>query len=505
VSHELAPLGTWSPPSGFDTSERFFETSGHGHVDGAAADLGDVQQDDVPLRSGADVRERVHHRRHLTDLGNSERLVSDQAGQIIHVTGIGWHAWDGRRFRRDSDGEIVRRAKHTIRDIYTEAATVHDDAQRKALIHHATRSEAEPRLRAMVSLAESDAACAVHPDTLDPDAMKLNVLNGVINLRTGDVHPHRLEDLITKLAPVEYQPEATHPTWEKVIRDATGGDIQLERFLQRVAGYCLTGSTAEEMVFFLHGPTATCKSTVTEGLKAMLGDYAVTADFETFLKRRGDQGIRNDVARLAGARMVLSLEVDEGKQLAEGLIKTIVGGDTVTARFLYREAFEYTPRFKLILVANTRPQVNAADAAIWRRIVQIPFINQIPESDRDPKIKAAVKHDPDVQQAILAWAVQGCRNYQADGLQTPDVVIDYTAEYRAENDPIRDWIDDKCVVSVDVTAFASDLRDSYAKWADANGARTISDNLWSTALKARNCVPTKVKGRRAWRGIGIKP
>ena len=166
------------------------------------------------------------------------------------------------------------------------------------------------------------------------------------------------------------------------------------------------------MLFFAHGPTATGKSSKLEAIRAVLGEYAATADFETFLKRRGDAGIRNDVARLAGARLVISIEVDDGKALAEGLLKLLTGGDTVAARFLYRETFEFRPVFKLWLAANERPRVNADDAAIWRRILQLPFVNVIPEAERDERVKLALRTDPDVQSAILAWAVQGCLEWQ---------------------------------------------------------------------------------------------
>src|SRR5262249_32059747 len=155
----------------------------------------------------------------------------------------------------------------------------------------------------------------------------------------------------------------------------TGGDAELASFLQRAVGYSLTGHTSEEVLFFLHGSTATGKSSKLDAIRAVLGEYAAVADFETFLKRRGDAGIRNDIARLAGARFVVSIEVDDGKALAEGLIKLLTGGDVVTARFLYREAFEFQPRFKLWLAANERPRVRADDAAMWRRIIQVPFVH----------------------------------------------------------------------------------------------------------------------------------
>src|SRR5262249_17900430 len=161
---------------------------------------------------------------------------------------------------------------------------------------------------------------------------------------------------------------------------------------------------------------------------------AATTDFESFLKKRGEGGVRNDIARLPGVRMAIGVEVDEGKRLAEGLIKQLTGGDTISTRFLYQEFFEFRPQFKLWLPPNDRPRVSAADSGIWRRIVQVPFTEAIPESERDPEVKRRLQHDPEVQAAILAWAVEGALVWQQDGLLIPERVRSYTDEYRAEND-----------------------------------------------------------------------
>ena len=204
-----------------------------------------------------------------------------------------------------------------------------------------------------------------------------------------------------------------------MLERVTGGDHGHDGLLAVHSATALTGDTSEEVLFFAHGPTATGKSSTLEAIKAALGEYAATADFETFLKRHGDAGIRNDIARLAGARFVVSIEVDEGKALAEGLVKMLTGGDTVAARFLYRETFEFLPVFKLWLAANTRPRASADDGAIWRRILQVPFAAVIPEAERDERVKITLRTSPEVQTAILAWAVQGCLEWQQAGLAAP--------------------------------------------------------------------------------------
>lgn len=275
-------------------------------------------------------------------------------------------------------------------------------------------------------------------------------------------------------------------------------------FLQRLAGYTITGSTAEEILAFPHGPGATGKSTLVEAIKAVLGDYAATADFETFLARHGDAGVRNDIARLAGARMVVSVEVDDGKRLAEGLIKQLTGGDTVAARYLYAEAFEFQPQFTLWLVANARPGVHADDDALWRRILQIPFVVVIPPAERDPELKRALRTDPTEQSAILAWLVQGCLNWQERGLAVPERVRDYTAEYRRENDLLAEWLADDCQLGADYWTAASSLRTAYERWCDEAGSKPLDGGrAWGKALKDHGCVRKRRAKAHGWQGIAL--
>ncbi len=290
-------------------------------------------------------------------------------------------------------------------------------------------------------------------------------------MKPGELREHRREDLITKLAPVEYDPEARLDLWDRFLAEATGGDQELMRFLQRAAGYSLTGETDEEKLFFVHGPAAAGKSTFLEALKAAMGDYAQTADFETFLARQQVGGPRNDVARLAGARLVISIEVDEGKRLAEGLVKTLTGGDTVTARFMYRESFEFKPQMKLWLAANHAPKVSDDDEAMWRRILRVPFERVIPKEKRDPKVKATLR-DPEIAgPAILAWAVQGCLTWQREGLGVPPIVEQATSAYRLDNDPLREFFASCCVFGPTKTVTVSDLNNEYESWCNDNRER----------------------------------
>lgn len=441
----------------------------------------------------------------LTDLGNAERLVAIHGADVRYAAGIGWLVWDSRRFTPDDTGELLRRAKTTARAIYHDAANCDDD-ERKQIAKWAKASESEPRLRAMVSLAASEQDVVVRPGDLDANPFALNVLNGTIDLRTGKLKPHNRGDLITKLAPVEYDPDARSDQWERFLQRVTGDDVELLEFVQRLAGYTITGVTDEEILAFLHGPGATGKTTTVEAIKATLGDYASTSDFETFLARRGDAGIRNDVARLAGARMVVSVEVDDGKRLAEGLIKQVTGGDKIAARFLHREYFEFEPQFTLWLVANARPRAHANDDALWRRILQVPFTEVIPVAERDPELKRALRTDPTEQTAILAWLVQGCLQWQQRGLDVPDRVRKYTEEYRRENDALADWIEDRCDLGPDHWTASGALRASYETWCESAGVEPLSakGQAWRSALTTHNCTTKPRNGQRGWLGIQLR-
>jgi putative DNA primase/helicase len=438
-----------------------------------------------------------------TEYGNAERLIDAHGADLRHSPGLGWMVWDGQRWRRDEDGEAMRRMKRTVRAMWVELSEIDEELWRS--FHGFVRSsENERRLIAALRLAESEPGIATAVDAFDADPFLLAVANGTIDLRTGGLRPHRREDLITKSSSVVYKPGARSELWERFLAKVTDGDPELQGFLQRAAGYSLTGDTGEEKLFFAHGPAATGKSTFLEALKAVLGEFATTTDFETFLKRKGDRGIPNDIARLAGTRMVVSIEVDEGKQLAAGLVKTLTGGDTVAARFLRREFFEFKPQFKLWLAANDRPQVSATDSGVWRRIVQIPFTVEIPEGERDPELKRRLTTDPEIQSVILAWAVEGCVAWQQEGLAVPDRVKAYTEEYRQENDPLQDFLDQCCRLDPSARTQRGDLKRGYDQWARANFGPALSDRKFAELLKLRGISDGgKRRDQRTWQGIAL--
>jgi putative DNA primase/helicase len=468
----------------------------------AAAPAGaSVPAQSEPAPEGA-LSLRVYH---YTDSGNGERLVSRHGGDIRYChPQKTWYLWDRRRWAADRGGRMMHLAKCIARDLYAEALQIAADDARKSCITWALASESAEKRRAALVCAQSEPGVPVLPEQFDADPWLLNCRNGTIDLASGELRPHRREDLITRLCPVEYRPDARSALWERFLNETTGGNRELQEFLQRAVGYSLTGNTSEEKLFFVHGPAAAGKSTFLEAVKSTLGDYAKSADFETFIQRSQAGAVRNDIAELAGRRFVVSIEVDEGKKLAEGLVKLVTGGDTVRARFLYQEAFDFLPQFKLWLAANHAPKVKHDDSAMWRRILRIPFEQVVPEERRDPSIKSRLKDIHESGPAILAWAVEGCLRWREEGLGVPGVVKEATEQYRLDMDPLREFIADCCVLAPQAWCATAKLREAYERYCrEAGEKHPAGANQFRDSLRGRGCEHTRRHGVHGWLGIGL--
>lgn len=442
----------------------------------------------------------------LTDVGNAERLAARHGVDVrYNGTAGGFFVWNGQRFQRaEEDAQVVQLAIETVRSIYQEAAEEPNPEKRQALARHATKSEALSRISAMVKLASSLPNIRVSATAFDSDPWLLNCPNGTVDLRTGELRRHRREDLCTKLAGAPYEPDAECPQWLAFLSRITGGNERLMGFLQRAVGYSMTGDISEQVLFLCHGTGANGKSTFLEIVRAMLGDYATTTGFDTFLARdRGDRAT-NDLAALTGARFVSAIEADSGKRLSESVVKQITGGDQVTARYLFREFFSYTPQFKLWLAANHHPTVKGTDEAIWRRLRLIPFTVTIPEAERDKKLPARLK---DELPGILAWAMRGCLAWQNDGrLGIPDEVRAATQAYRNEMDVLGAFLEESCVTHPSAYVASGALYAAYTSWCKENGEHAATQRAMAGALAERG-MESRLMGkdrRRCWVGIGLR-
>ncbi len=444
----------------------------------------------------------------LTDVGNGQRLVARHGRDLRYCATLRtWFVWTGQRWRPDCENAVRELGKEVARSILAEASLVAEDDLRKAVVKHAFATERDRSLKAMLWCAETEPGIPVAQEDLDADPWALNCLNGTLDLRTGELRPHRREDLLTHLCPVAYDPDAHSDLWQTFLERVTGGDKGLQAFLEQVAGYALTGSTREEKLLFVYGPARSGKSTFLGALQATLGeDYSHTCDFEAFLKRKPTGGPKDDLANLAGKRLVVSVETDEGARLAEGLVKQLTGGDRIRARRLYSNSIEFRPEFKLFLAANDRPKARDDDDALWERILEVPFPFGIPKADRDPAVKEKLCDPAQSGAAILAWAVRGCLSWQRDGLQVPAVVEASTAAYRDDMNPLSDFIDECCLVEPDAWCASADLLETYRQWAQEQGLRhTLTGKQVGAKLRAMGCQDTRQgqPQKRGWRGIGL--
>ena len=448
------------------------------------------------------------HGRNDTDLANGRRFAVQHRDRARYVPAWGWVVWDGHRWARDTGCKVMALATETVKGIYAEASKASGEAERKALGDHAKRSESLRARKAMLESAQAEPEMAAQPDDFDADPWLFTCANGTLDLRTGKLRPHDPRDLITKASPVAFDPQAAHPLWTRYLDYATNGDAELEAYLRRACGYCLTGCTGEQVFFLLLGPEATGKSTLVEAMLAVMGDYAVKASFDTFLERRDVGGPRPDIASMAGARLVAACETSADKRLAEAMLKELVGGDSLTARHLYHESFTFVPQAKLVLAANESPKIRDRDSALWRRLRRLPFEHIVPEGKRDPAIKAALTNPKDAGPAILAWAVRGCLEWRQQGLGYPDTIRDKTAALRQSMDPLGEFFSECCVLGDAFQTPAAELRQAYEAWAKENGSRaTVGGKEWGERLREvgaeRAVMRRGDQTLRVWRGIGL--
>jgi putative DNA primase/helicase len=419
---------------------------------------------------------------HLTDVGNAARFARDNADLVRYCSKLGWLIWDGARWKANGLGEAQRLARETVRGIYSEASRA-IDGERQRIAKWAAESESLRRIEAMLVLARSELHIDTPHSSLDRNEWLLNTLSGTVDLKTGGRGEHNPADRITKVTSAFYSEQATCPKWLTFLDRIMGGKLDLIEFLQRAVGYSLTGDTSEQVLFVLWGSGANGKSVLLEVLRSILGDYARHTPAESLVAGPKSSGIPNDLARLRGARFVTAVETEDGRRLAEGLVKQMTGGDTITARFLHQEFFEFRPAFKVWLATNHKPVIRGTDYAIWRRIRLVPFTVTIPPEERDKGLAKRLLEEEAT--GILAWAAEGCRQWQKLGLAEPPAVLAATEAYREEMDPLNDFMEERCVKGDGREAAAGELYSAYATWAEANGRGQMSSKSFALRLEEK--------------------
>lgn len=442
----------------------------------------------------------VDIRQSLNDVGNARRFAAAFKSSVAYSPGMGWLIWDGQKWTPDTSGTIVEKAKEAAKAIYNEGQSTNDDDLRIAIAKHAKASLSARAITAMLDLAKSDPDLRVEANSFNRDDLLLGVANGVVDLRTGKLRPASINDRITNHSGVHFDTNAKAPTFEKFLNTATGGNKSLQGYLQRVVGYSLTGKTSEQCLFFLHGGGSNGKSTFLNVLKELLGsDLSAQTPSETLMNRKNSQPT-NDIARLVSKRVVVANEVEEGSMLSEAFVKQITGGEQISARFHYKEFFEFVPKFKLFIAGNHRPTIRGRDNGIWRRIHLIPFTVAIDAKHKDPALMEKLRAE---LPGILNWAIKGTKAWQRAGLMVPKIVTDATNSYRKEMDLIQAWIDADATVSPPSEWQVRRAYGSYSEWAISGGYKPMSESVFSRELESK-FQRVKRKDANYFQGIGPK-
>jgi putative DNA primase/helicase len=431
-----------------------------------------------------------------TEMENAERFLNYFFEEILFCHNRkNWLTYSGKIWEEDNIGKIYERAKSIMRGMKTEAIA----NQSTGLLKFSMQSESLSKINNTLGLASTDPRVAVTASKFDKENWLFNCDNGTIDLTSGFLKAHDREDYFTKITSVAFDVNATCPLWLKFLYQIMDNKPHMVSYLQRIIGYSMAGTTSEQVVFFLYGSGANGKSTFISAINKIFGDYALHTSFDTFSQQSGSS-IRNDLARLDGARFVTASEIERGKHLSEVTIKDICGGEAITARFLHQEYFTFYPVCTVFMSGNHQPVIKSTDDGIWRRIHLVPFNVSIPENQRDKSLLQKLENE---LPGILNWAVQGCLSWQKVGLKPPAEVVNATKAYRSDMDILADFLDDCCMIGPVYKVTKGDVYNEYTTWCLMNSDKAVSKKAFGRMLMDRG-FGDKKSGDWYWLGLGLK-
>ncbi|MFN8708628.1 MAG: phage/plasmid primase, P4 family [Planctomyces sp.] len=445
----------------------------------------------------------------LTELGLAERLLRDHARDLRYCEGTdSWMCWDGKMWVQDTRVKLERIACQVIRGLGAEASAA-DHEQRREILKFAVSAERAKTVKATVALcraANPSSITTLSQDELDPDPFLLNVKNGTLCLRTGKLGNFDRSHHITKMAPVEYSDTAECPQWLAFLDRVFQGDQELIRFVQKMVGYSLTGSTGEQVFFILHGKGANGKSTFLNVIQFVLGEYAATVSADLVLAGRTNKDAERATpakARIQGRRLLVATESEPNRKLAEDVVKQVTGGDKITARLPYAKSeIQFTPVGKLLLATNHQPELASVDHGTKRRVKLVPFAVQIPPAEQDKQLEQKLRGE---QSGILRWAVEGCLAWLAEGLGEPPAVREATALYLDDQDALAPFIETCCELDSTATVTHKELKAAYTRFCETEQIEAKSDKAFATLLKQRDGVKAwRTKAARGYQGLRLK-
>jgi len=437
-----------------------------------------------------------------TDLGNAERLIYEHGQNLLYCPPWKhWLVWDDTRWLRDETGHVHRYAKATVRQIRKDAAEVTRKKDREQLWKHAQKSEHNARLNAMVDRARHEPGVPVLPDMLDAEPMVFNARNGTLNLVTGNLYQHTRSDLITKRSDVTFDPNAEPSRFLRFLDEIFEGNEELISYVQRAVGYSMTGSTEEQAMFIPWGTGANGKTVLMNTVSYVLGDYSQATRPSLLMAKRNMGSASEGEAALRGSRFVSTSETGAGQRFDEATVKRLTGSDTIRARFLHQNEFEFEPTHKIWLATNHKPVIEDTDHAIWRRIHLIPFKRTFSKREQDPKLETKLKKEAS---GILNWMLKGCQMWMKKGLRPSSSVRDATKAYRNEMDILGGFLDEMCVHKDRATVQATQLYERYKDWSERTGEVAESQRKFGLRMTERGFERERKRDGYHYIGLGLR-
>ncbi|MBL0226256.1 MAG: hypothetical protein IPQ16_12040 [Geobacteraceae bacterium] len=392
----------------------------------------------------------------MTEYGNARRFAHQHNGyvQYDHAEGS-WYIWNQKYWAPDTQNQIMTLAATTVKSITEEAAHIKDLDEKGELINWASSSLSHAKMNKMLKLAET--MMAIKHEEFDSNKWLLNVKNGTLDLKTGNLLPHDKSNLITKICNAAFNPDAEYQQWLRFLNRIFDKNADMVKFIQKMVGYCLTGEVSEKCFFILlgeHGNNG--KTVLINVLMRLFNDFGMQTPIDTLLSRKpGAQS--NDLVRLKGARFVSSAEANKKYYFDEALVKRLTGNDPITARALYKEHITFYPECKILIATNSVPRFDKNDTAFNNRVKMINFNISIPEAEQDKNLSEKLYAELD---GILIWAVKGCMLWQQEGLGDVPVVYEQAIEIRS-NSSIENFIETCCDVSDTAKTDTCNLYDAY--------------------------------------------
>jgi putative DNA primase/helicase len=448
-----------------------------------------------------------------TDVGNANRFKDMFTGKVLYcVPWKSWVSWGGMHWGKDKRLSIQELAKQSVEEIFKEGLKKKEAGLKEESKEHLAwyyTSQKSERLGALIKQARS--AMAILPEDFDNDPWAFNVVNGTIDLKTGELKEHDPDDNLTKLAPVKYDPNAKCPLFMKFLNDIFLGRKELIEFVQKFFGYSLTGDVRERIFMIFQGDGNNGKSTLIGLIQDVMGDYTTTINPEVLMERKNASSgnATPEIAKMRGSRLVCAQENEEHKRLGAALVKRLTGGekDTITARFLHSDEFEFRPTFKLVLGTNFLPRISANDKAAWNRIRRVPFDVTV-KTDDNPK--GTIPEDKSLPEklkgelsGILAWCVRGCLLWQQEGLRQPECVSAATSSYRESEDIIGRFLNECAIIKEGEETSRSLFYKSYASWCDANNHKPLASTRFIDTLTKKGYEWKRKSQNYMWLGLTL--